>query len=88
MAKTPQSQIRASAKYKKKTYESIQFDSRKTDRLSELISLAAERRGVSRAQYINSAIRAQLTADGVTIDDLPPLKAPSGDESEFDSPAQ
>lgn len=74
MAKTPQSQIRASVKYKKKTYEMIRFDSRKTDRLSELIALAAERRGISRAQYINNAIRVQLKADDISIDDLPPIE--------------
>ena len=64
---------RADAKWAKKTYDQIKFNSRKEKRLSELIDLASTQVGKSRAQYIEAAIYKQLSADHISINDLPPL---------------
>lgn len=62
---------KANDKYNQKAYESICFRSRKENRLGELLDLAVEKTGSSKAIYIESAIQSQLARDGITIDMLP-----------------
>ena len=57
--------------YIKNNYDQIKIQSRKEYRLRELIAIAADRRGISSAQYITEAIQLQLDHDGITPDMLP-----------------
>jgi len=68
---TTEAQARANAKYRAKTFEYIQVRSRKTERMGELLTLAAAVSGKSKAQYILDAIKTQLAADKISVDDLP-----------------
>lgn len=63
----------ANRKYDSKTYEYISTRSRKEDRRSELIAIAASRQGIGSALYIRQAIDAALDRDGIGPDDLPPI---------------
>lgn len=63
-------QSRASRKYNDKTYEIITCRSRKTDKLNDLLDIASEKAGISKASYIIDAIRAQLEKDGISINML------------------
>lgn len=66
-----EAQKKADAKSNKKIYEPIKFSSRRENRLREQIALAANRNGISSAQYIINAIQVQLDLDGISIEDLP-----------------
>lgn len=72
MPRVSDARMRANARYNLKAYEQIAVRSRRADRLNDLIDLAADRRGISKASYIIGAIRTQLEADAVTLSDLPP----------------
>lgn len=66
-----QAHIRSNARYNAKTYELIQTRAHKTERMGELLTLAAAVSGKSKAQYILDAIKTQLAADKISVDDLP-----------------
>ena len=73
--------IKANARYNAKTYEQIKFQSRKENRLRELIAIAADKRGISSAQYIVEAVQVQFNTDGITPDMLPEVE-PDQEETE------
>ena len=66
-----QAHIQANSRYNAKTYETIQVRAHKTERMGELLTLAAAVSGKSKAQYILDAIKTQLAADKISVDDLP-----------------
>lgn len=69
-----EAQKRANMKYAKKAYIKVSFDSRREDRLNDLVKLAADKHGISKAEYISGAIQARLELDGITIDQLPSIE--------------
>ena len=74
VGKSSEARIRANAKYNKKAYDPITIQSKKDDRIRELVSLASKRTGISKNVYMIQAIQSQLTRDGITIDMLPPTE--------------
>lgn len=75
-----EAQLRAKNKYNRRVYETIAFRSLRDDRLNEQIALAAERAGISRAQYMLEAIRARLDVDRITIESLPDVGEDAGEK--------
>ena len=73
MKKTSDAKIRANNRYKNKTYEVLQVFVNRKERMNELVKLAHEAQGKSKAQYVVDALKAQLKEDGFTVEDLPPL---------------
>ena len=69
-------QNKATQKYIAANMEEIRFRAYKRERLNDLIRSAADRRSISKAAYMQDAIKARLDADGVTLDTLPPDDAP------------
>lgn len=63
--------IKANAKYNQKAYEQIKIQSRKENRLNELIAFAAKKNNISNARYIIQAIEDALKRDNISIADLP-----------------
>ena len=63
-------QVRATSKYDKKSYDQIKFIAKKSDRLRDLIALAASRKNVTSGEYMRRAICNALIVDGVTVSDL------------------
>lgn len=61
---------RTNRKSKKKIYELISFSSRREYRLSELITYAANKVKISKAQYIFNALQERFAKDNVTLDVL------------------
>lgn len=64
----------ANKRYDRKTYEQIRIDSRREDRLRDLIAVAAGHLGISSGEYIRRAIWARLRADGIdagALDEMP-----------------
>ena len=51
-------------------YEIVSIKTKRTDRMNDLLDLAAKRTGKSKREYIISALTARLEADGISIDDL------------------
>ena len=51
-------------------YEIVSIKTKRTDRINDLLDLAATRAGTSKRGYIISALLAKLEADGVSIKDL------------------
>ena len=80
MAKNSQARIAANNRYKNKVYETISFQSPRPDRLSEQLSIGAEKAGISKAAYIADTLRDRLQRDGITPDLLPPLDSDSTTE--------
>lgn len=62
--------------YNAKAYEQIKVESRKENRLRELIEAAATKRGETSAKYIRRTLTEAVNADGITIDSLPPAEPP------------
>lgn len=73
MAKNSQARIAANNRYKNKTYETISFQSPRSERLGDQLSIGAEKAGTSKAAYIADTLRDRLQRDGITAADLPPL---------------
>jgi len=71
--KTSAAQLRATAKYNLKTYETISARSERSERLNDLLEIGAGKAGQSKAAYILDTLRNRLQADGITPDMLPPL---------------
>lgn len=63
-------QNRATQKYLAANMEEIRCRAYKRERLNDRIRIAAYRQGTSKADYMLSAIRARLDADGVTLDTI------------------
>lgn len=74
--------IKANAKYNRKAYESISIRVPKSLCLNNILTVAAQKAGKSKAQYIYDAIETQLHYDGITIDCLVDLEQPNKDISE------
>ena len=66
-----EAKIRANARYNNKTYDVVQIRVLKTERINDLVDLAASRSNTSKAAYILAAIKTQLAKDGITIYMLP-----------------
>ena len=66
-----EAKIRANARYNNKTYDVVQIRVLKTERINDLVDMAASRSNTSKASYILAAIKQQLAKDGITIDSLP-----------------
>ena len=62
-----------SVRYNAKRYEQIKIYSPAKDRIQELLDIACNQAGLSKAQYILNAIKAQLEKDGINADMLSPL---------------
>lgn len=77
--KTSDAQIRATKKYKSKTYEPLRIDVNRNERINDLLNIAKEKTGKSKAQYVIDALHVQLANDGITVDMLPPS---NGDQDE------
>ena len=60
----------ASQRYNSAHMEIITCRAYKRERLNDRIRIAADRQGTSKADYMLSAIRARLDADGVTLDTI------------------
>lgn len=65
---------RANAKYNAKTYDQLRCNYRKDERLNDLVDLAAKKLGTSKADYITTAIKSRLKADGIHLEDLPQIE--------------
>lgn len=72
MPKNSRAKLDANNRYVNKTYEIITARSRKSDRLNDLIDIAANNANTSKAAYILDSIRDHLNRDGITPDMLPP----------------
>ena len=59
--------------YNAKAYEQIKINSRKENRIGDLLDIACSKTGLSKAQYILNAIKTQLEKDGINADMLPQL---------------
>ena len=68
--KASEARIRANTKYNRKVFETIQVRVRKAERIGMLIAIGATRASVSKATYILDAIKAKLSADGITTADI------------------
>lgn len=73
MPKNSKAKLDANNRYVLKTYETVSTRAKRADRVNDLVDIAAERAGQSKAAYILDAIRARLDADGITPDMLPPM---------------
>ena len=73
MPNNSKAKIAANNRYKIKTYETVSAQSPRKDRLNELLTIASDNAGQSKAAYILDAICARLDADGITPDMLPPM---------------
>lgn len=67
-----ESRNKASQRYNALHMEIVTCRAYKQERINERIAAAAKLHGTSKADYILTAIRACLDADGVTVDSLPP----------------
>lgn len=67
-----QAQNRATQKYHALHMEEIRCRVQKRERINDRIAIAARKRATTKAAYVLDAIRAQLDADGVTLESLPP----------------
>ena len=73
MPKNSKAKLDANNRYVLKTYETVSTRAKRTDRVNDLVEIAAGRAGQSKAAYILDAIRTRLDADGITPDMLPPM---------------
>jgi len=63
--KNSQARLDANRRFNDKTYERVSFSARKDQRINDLVTIAAQRSGMSKAEYMLTAIRAKLIADGI-----------------------
>ena len=73
MPKNSRAKLDANNRYVVKTYETISTRAKRTDRVNDLIDVAATRAGQSKAAYILDSIMDRLHRDGITAADLPPI---------------
>lgn len=71
MPLTPK-KLESNNRYLANRYESIAIRARKDEHISARLEIAAAKRGITKRDYILQTLRAQLNADGVTLDTLPP----------------
>lgn len=69
MPLTPK-KLAANNRYLAARYETISIKTKRTDRMNDLLDLAATRAGTSKRDYILSVLLAKLEADGISIKDL------------------
>lgn len=68
-------QRQADRRYRAAKTEGLTIIVKRSERLGDMIGLAAARRGMTRRAWMIKAFRAALERDGVTLDSLPPLSA-------------
>lgn len=66
-----EAQKKADKKYWKKIMTTISIVTKREERIGELVGLASEKTNISKNTYMISAIKSQLSHDGITIDMLP-----------------
>lgn len=68
-------QKRANAKHDKDHFEYQTLKLKRSDRLPELIAIAIDRKyAKSKNAYMIDAIKSRLEADGIHLEDLPPIE--------------
>lgn len=88
MSKNSAAKLAANNRYVAKNFEIVTAKARKTERLNDLINLAAQKTGTNKTQYILNAIRSQLKRDQITLDDLPGNNERDNTASTAPQPAQ
>ncbi len=68
--KVSQARIDANRRFNDKTYERVSFSARKDEQINALVTVAAKKANMSKAEYMLTAIKRQLVEDHVTVDDL------------------
>lgn len=63
-----EARLKANRKYMENAYTEIKYRSRNEQHLKGRIILAAEKQGISYAQYIDEAIKARVEADEISIE--------------------
>ena len=69
MPLTPK-KLAANNRYLAARYEIVSIKTKRTDRMNDLLDLAARRAGTSKREYIISALLARLEVDGININAL------------------
>ena len=68
--KNSQARIDANRRFNDKTYERVSFSARKDEHINALVTIAAQKANMSKAEYMLNAIKRQLESDCISINDL------------------
>lgn len=68
--KNSQARIDANRRFNDKTYERVSFSARKDEHINALVTIAAQKANMSKAEYMLNAIKRQLENDRISINDL------------------
>jgi len=68
--KNSQARIDANRRFNDKTYERVSFSARKDEQINALVTIAAQKANMSKAEYMLNAIKRQLKEDHISFENL------------------